>query len=121
MRLAARLGQGWATTGATPEGASEQAWWAGVAGLAERFAATLADAGRDGPEVRRMLSLDAAGPFSLSSPGYFEEAVGRAGELGFTDVVVHWPVPGAPVYDARESRVEEIAALLPRLGGAGAG
>jgi hypothetical protein len=67
-----------------------------------------------------MLSLDAVGPFSLTSVAYFEDAVGRAGELGFTDVVVHWPVPGAPVYDAPESRVEEIAALLPRLrGGAG--
>jgi hypothetical protein len=86
-----------------------------VAGLAERFTETLADAGRPGDGVRRMLSLDAAGPFSLASPGYFEEAVGRAAQLGFTDVVVHWPVPGAPVYDAPESRVEEIAALLPGL------
>ena len=62
-----------------------------------------------------MLSLDAGGTFTLTSAAYFEEAVGRAGELGFTDVVVHWPVPGAPVYDAPESRVEEIAALLPGL------
>jgi hypothetical protein len=86
-----------------------------VARLAERFAATLADADRDGASARRMLSLDAAGPFSMTSAGYFEDAAGRAAELGFTDVVVHWPVPGAPVYDAPESRVEEIAELLPRL------
>ena len=100
-----------------PRAPSDEAWWAGVAGLAERFDDTLADAGRDArarcaacsPSTRR-------GPFSLSSPGYFEEAAGRAGELGFTDVVVHWPVPGAPVYDAPESRVEEIAALLPGCG-----
>jgi hypothetical protein len=44
-----------------------------------------------------------------------EEVAGRAAALGFTDVVVHWPVPGARVYDAPESRVEEIAALLPGL------
>jgi alkanesulfonate monooxygenase SsuD/methylene tetrahydromethanopterin reductase-like flavin-dependent oxidoreductase (luciferase family) len=115
LRLAARYGGGWATTGSTPKGASEEAWWVGVADLAERFAATLSDAGRAQGEVRRMLSLDAVGPFSLTSVAYFEDAVGRAGELGFTDVVVHWPVPGAPVYDAPESRVEEIAALLPGL------
>jgi alkanesulfonate monooxygenase SsuD/methylene tetrahydromethanopterin reductase-like flavin-dependent oxidoreductase (luciferase family) len=115
MRLAARYGQGWATTGATPRGAGDDAWWAGVAGLAERFTRTLADAGRDGADVRRMLSLDAAATFALTSAAYFEQAVGRARELGFTDVVVHWPVPGAPVYDAPESRVEEVAALLPRL------
>jgi alkanesulfonate monooxygenase SsuD/methylene tetrahydromethanopterin reductase-like flavin-dependent oxidoreductase (luciferase family) len=117
LRLAARYGEGWATTGSTPKGAGEDAWWAGVASLAERFAETLAGAGRPGEPVRRMLSLDAAGPFSMASPGYFEEAAGRAGELGFTDVVVHWPVPGAPVYDAPESRVEDIAALLPGLAG----
>jgi alkanesulfonate monooxygenase SsuD/methylene tetrahydromethanopterin reductase-like flavin-dependent oxidoreductase (luciferase family) len=121
MRLAARYGEGWATTGATPPGTADDAWWAGVARLSELFTATLADAGRDGAGVRRMLSLDAAATFALSSAGYFEEAAGRAGELGFTDVVVHWPVPGAPVYDAPESRVEEVAALLPRLGGGAGG
>jgi alkanesulfonate monooxygenase SsuD/methylene tetrahydromethanopterin reductase-like flavin-dependent oxidoreductase (luciferase family) len=115
MRLAARYAEAWATTGATPRGSADDAWWPGVAGLAERFAQTLADAGRDPAGVRRMLSLDAAATFALTSAGYFEEAAGRAGELGFTDVVVHWPVPGAPVYDAPESRVEEIAALLPSL------
>jgi alkanesulfonate monooxygenase SsuD/methylene tetrahydromethanopterin reductase-like flavin-dependent oxidoreductase (luciferase family) len=118
LRLAARYGQGWATTGSTPRGASEDAWWKGVRGLAERFTETLADAGREQADVRRMLSLDAAGTFSLTTAAYFEEATGRAGELGFTDVVVHWPVPGAAVYDAPESRVEEIAALLPALRGA---
>jgi hypothetical protein len=115
LRLAARYGEGWATTGSTPRGAPQDAWWEGVGALAERFAATLADAGRARADVRRMLSLDAAGTFSLISAGYFEEAAGRAERLGFTDVVVHWPVPGAPVYDAPESRVEEIAGLLPRL------
>jgi alkanesulfonate monooxygenase SsuD/methylene tetrahydromethanopterin reductase-like flavin-dependent oxidoreductase (luciferase family) len=115
LRLAARYGAGWATTGSTPRGATEDAWWEGVGALAQRFTETLADAGREQADVRRMVSLDAAGTFSMTSAGYFEEAAGRAGGLGFTDVVVHWPVPGAPVYDAPESRVEEIAALLPRL------
>ena len=115
MRLAVRYGWGWATTGATPRGSADAEWWAGVAMLAERFDRIAADAGRDGAEVRRMLSLDAAATFALTSAGYFEEAAGRAAELGFTDVVVHWPVPGAAVYDAPESRVEEVAALLPQL------
>ena len=121
MRLAVRFGAGWATTGSTPKDAGDDAWWEGVARLAERFdrtraeAAAAADAGSAAPEVRRMLSLDAAPTFALVSAGYFTEAVGRAAQLGFTDVVVHWPVPGAPVYDAPESRVEEVAALLPQL------
>jgi alkanesulfonate monooxygenase SsuD/methylene tetrahydromethanopterin reductase-like flavin-dependent oxidoreductase (luciferase family) len=119
--VVARYGAGWATTGSTPRGASDDEWWAGVAALADRFSDTLRDAGRQGDGVRRMLSLDAAGTFSLTSHAYFEEAAARARELGFTDVVVHWPVPGAPVYDAPESRVEEIAGLLPGLHGADAG
>jgi alkanesulfonate monooxygenase SsuD/methylene tetrahydromethanopterin reductase-like flavin-dependent oxidoreductase (luciferase family) len=115
LRLAARYGAGWATTGSSWRDPSDEVWWAGVASLAERFTEVLAAAGREQVDVRRMLSLDAAGTFSLTSAAYFQDAVGRAGDLGFTDVVVHWPVPGAPVYDAPESRVEEIAALLPGL------
>jgi hypothetical protein len=115
MRLAARYGQGWATTGATRRDEGDAAWWDGVAGLATRFTDTLAAAGRDPASIDRMLSLDAGQTFALSSVGYFTDAVGRAAELGFTDVVVHWPVPGAPVYDAPEEMVETVAAVLPGL------
>jgi hypothetical protein len=31
--------------------------------------------------------------------------------------VVHWPVPGAAVYDAPESVLDDVAALLPGLQG----
>jgi alkanesulfonate monooxygenase SsuD/methylene tetrahydromethanopterin reductase-like flavin-dependent oxidoreductase (luciferase family) len=115
MRLAARQGQGWATTGATRRDEGDAAWWDGVAGLAARFDDTLAAAGRDPASIDRMLSLDAAQTFALSSVGYFTDTVGRAAELGFTDVVVHWPVPGAPVYDAPEEMVEAVAEALPGL------
>jgi alkanesulfonate monooxygenase SsuD/methylene tetrahydromethanopterin reductase-like flavin-dependent oxidoreductase (luciferase family) len=116
MRLAARYGEGWATTGRGRGAADDAEWWAGVAGLAERFDEVLAAEGRGAASVRRMLSVDAAPTFSLVSAGHFEEVVGRAGALGFTDVVVHWPVPGAPVYDAPESVLDDVAALLPALG-----
>lgn len=117
MRLAARYGAGWATTGAyrRGQGPDDELWWSGVAGLAERFDAVLAEAGRDPQGVDRILSLDAAPTFALVSLERFIDAVGRAGELGFTDVVVHWPLPGAPVYDAPESVLDEIAAALPAV------
>jgi alkanesulfonate monooxygenase SsuD/methylene tetrahydromethanopterin reductase-like flavin-dependent oxidoreductase (luciferase family) len=116
MRLAARYGEGWATTGAPDvRGGSEDAWWAGVAGLTERFDQVLADAGREPESVRRMLSVDAAGTFALASADCFEDVVGRAGRLGFTDVVVHWPVPGAAVYDAPESVLDQACARLPQV------
>jgi alkanesulfonate monooxygenase SsuD/methylene tetrahydromethanopterin reductase-like flavin-dependent oxidoreductase (luciferase family) len=116
MRLAARFGEGWATTGpARGTAASDDAWWAGVADLARRFDEVLVAAGREGSGVRRMLSVDAAPTFSLVSSAHFEDAVGRAWEAGFTDVVVHWPVPGAAVYDAPEPVLDDVAALLPAV------
>lgn len=117
MRLAARFGEGWATTGpARGAAATDDAWWAGAAELAGRFEEVLAAAGRDRSGVRRLLSVDAAPTFSLVSAAHFEDVVGRAGEAGYTDVVVHWPVPGAPVYDAPESVLDDVAALLPIIG-----
>src|SRR5918911_675354 len=49
-----------------------------VAGLAARFTDTLAEAGREPASIDRMLSLDAAQTFALSSVAYFTDAVGRA-------------------------------------------
>jgi alkanesulfonate monooxygenase SsuD/methylene tetrahydromethanopterin reductase-like flavin-dependent oxidoreductase (luciferase family) len=112
MRLAARFGAGWATTGASSVLRGEtddQAWWDGVAGLARQFDQVLDAAGRDPSSIDRMLSVDAAPTFALVSVGYFEEVAGRAAALGFTDIVVHWPVPGAARYDAPQSMVEAIA------------
>ncbi|MGZ4648989.1 MAG: LLM class flavin-dependent oxidoreductase [Kineosporiaceae bacterium] len=117
MRLAARMGAGWATTGAPGSSGpdvDEEAWWAGVAGLARRFA-EIADAAGAGPgTLARMLSIDAGPRYALSSVGLFTDYVGRARELGFTDVVAHWPLPGAPVYAAPEEMVQAVAEVLPR-------
>jgi alkanesulfonate monooxygenase SsuD/methylene tetrahydromethanopterin reductase-like flavin-dependent oxidoreductase (luciferase family) len=114
MRLAARYGQGWVTTGERTE--DLDAWWRSVAALAERFAEAEAGAGRRPGEVDRVLSLDAAPVFSLSSAGFFADAVGRAGELGFTDVVTHWPRESG-WYAGSEAVVEQVASeVLPQLG-----
>ncbi len=117
MRLAATRGAGWATTGVHRRGeaGSDEAWWSGVAGLVERFGEVAAASGRDPAGMDRMLSVDAAPTFALAGVETFRDAVGRAAGLGFTDVVVHWPLPGAPVYDAPESVLEEVASLLPQL------
>jgi alkanesulfonate monooxygenase SsuD/methylene tetrahydromethanopterin reductase-like flavin-dependent oxidoreductase (luciferase family) len=116
MRLAVRFGAAWATTGAPETGrdeADDEHWWRGVARVAARFDEVLATAG--GPAIDRMLSVDAAPTFSLVSLEHFREVIGRARDLRFTDVVVHWPVPGAARYDAPESMVELVAAELPAL------
>ena len=114
MRLAARFGRGWVTTGPAAEDDLE-AWWRGVAELTKRFADTMADEGRDPQRVQRYLSADAAPAYSMRSLEYFREVVGRAEELGFTDVITHWPRTDEP-YAGTESTVEDIAAeVLPEL------
>lgn len=90
MRLAARHGAGWVTTG-TPSD-TQEGWWRGVVDLTHRFEDVLTAAGRDPASVDRYLLLDPTPPvFSLSSAAFFEDALGRAAALGFTDAVTHWP------------------------------
>jgi alkanesulfonate monooxygenase SsuD/methylene tetrahydromethanopterin reductase-like flavin-dependent oxidoreductase (luciferase family) len=110
IALAARLGEGWVTTGDREGGLT--AWWQSVGQAAGAFDEALAAAGRPGGEVRRYLSLDASGTFALTSQDYFDEAVGRAAQLGFTDVITHWPRPEGP-YAGDESVLEAVAARFP--------
>ena len=58
-------------------------------------------------------SLDGSPRYALESVGlYAEKVTGRAAELGFTDVVTHWPRPDG-VYAGREAVLEEVACRLP--------
>jgi alkanesulfonate monooxygenase SsuD/methylene tetrahydromethanopterin reductase-like flavin-dependent oxidoreductase (luciferase family) len=113
MTLAARFGAAWATTGGQAETLDE--WWAGIAQLSATFDDKLDQVGRDRSNVLRYLSLDAAPVFSLSSVDAFTDAAGRAAELGFTDIVTHWP-RSEGVYEGREQTLEKVAdEVLPGL------
>lgn len=112
--LAARYGQGWVTTG--PDTDDVAAWWRAVAAANERFTEAVAAAGRDPATVDRYLSVDASGVYSLSSVTAFTDAVGRAAEAGFTDVLVHWP-RASDWYAGDEAVLEAVATeVLPGLG-----
>ncbi|MET8524521.1 LLM class flavin-dependent oxidoreductase [Micromonospora sp. NPDC005172] len=114
MRLVARFGQGWVTTG-TGDDNDLASWWASVSTLSARMDRTLAEAGRDPATLDRYLSLDSAPVFSLSSAQFFADQVGRAAELGFTDVVTHWP-RASSWYAGDEAVLADVATrLLPEL------
>jgi len=86
-----------------------------VGALSERLTKTLADAGRDAEGFGRYLNLDSSPQFSMESVGAFEDLVGRAAELGFTDVISHWPRPEG-VYAGRREVLEQVATeVVPRL------
>ena len=110
-----RWGPGWTirqrgvTTGVRAD--SLAGWWQSVADAAARFDDALDAAGRPAEDVRRFLSLDASGTFALTSADYFADAVGRAAELGFTDVITHWPRPSG-WYAGDESVLESVAARI---------
>jgi alkanesulfonate monooxygenase SsuD/methylene tetrahydromethanopterin reductase-like flavin-dependent oxidoreductase (luciferase family) len=110
MRLAARFGQGWVTTGHPDKrGDDLEVWWSGVAEQAKRFDDLTAD--RD--PIDRYLILDAAPVYSLSSVDYFRDAMGRAADLGYTDVICHWPRADG-VYAGRLKVLDRVAAeILP--------
>jgi alkanesulfonate monooxygenase SsuD/methylene tetrahydromethanopterin reductase-like flavin-dependent oxidoreductase (luciferase family) len=114
LRLAARYGQGWVTTGGGPQ-SSVDTWWRGVAEARSAFDEALVAAGRDPSTVDKYLSLDASGVFALSSVEAFTDAAGRAAEAGFTDIVTHWP-RREDWYAGDEAVLEAVARdVLPAL------
>jgi alkanesulfonate monooxygenase SsuD/methylene tetrahydromethanopterin reductase-like flavin-dependent oxidoreductase (luciferase family) len=113
LRLAVEYGAGWVTTG--PKVETIEQWWAALAELGARLDEELAKAGRDSAGFERHLNLDSSPHFALSSVDAFEEMVGRADELGFTDAITHWPRPDGP-YAGHVSVLESVASeVIPRF------
>ncbi len=110
MHLAARFGQAWVTNGRPGE---DDSWWASLRELSERFEDALDRAGRDPGTIDRYLSMDGSGTVALESADRFFDIAGRADELGFTDVITHWPRSDG-VYAASEQVLEEVGARLVR-------
>ena len=80
MRIATTYGQGWVCGGEVTD--TVEKWWASVEKVSR------------GNKIssERYLILDPRSPvYSLSSVEYFRESLARAEELGFTDVLTHWP------------------------------
>jgi hypothetical protein len=74
----------------------------------------LDEKGRGRHTLTRYLNTDAMPMFALEGEAAFEDVVGRADELGFTDVVVPWPRPTEP-FRGDVATLEAVAAtVLPR-------
>jgi alkanesulfonate monooxygenase SsuD/methylene tetrahydromethanopterin reductase-like flavin-dependent oxidoreductase (luciferase family) len=112
MRLAARYGSGWVTTG--PQADTDAAWWAGLWPLVARLDEACDAEGRDPGDLDRVLSLDDEARYSMASVAAFEDAVGRARELGFTDVIAHRPREHG-IYAGSEAVLDEIGSRLDAM------
>ena len=111
LKLAVELADGWLTLGRTADTLEE--WWQAVADVSQRLDDTLDEAGRTSATLDRYLNLDGAPQFSLDSVGAWDDAVGRAEALGFTDVIGHWP-RAEGIYAGDESVLIEIASRFSR-------
>ncbi|MFD1715863.1 LLM class flavin-dependent oxidoreductase [Amnibacterium flavum] len=103
IRLAAERGDGWITLGGDAD--DLDAWWRAVAERIDRLAEAEQAAGK---KVERYLNLDAAPVFSLSSVDAYEDAAGRAAELGFDEIIAHWPRRDG-IYAGDEEVLFEVA------------
>jgi alkanesulfonate monooxygenase SsuD/methylene tetrahydromethanopterin reductase-like flavin-dependent oxidoreductase (luciferase family) len=109
LELAVRIADGWVTTAGADD--DTEAWWRTAGELIRRLDDKCAAAGREPSTISRTLSLDSAARYSLASVGAFDDAVGRATELGYTDVVSHWPREHG-LYAGDESVLDEVAQRL---------
>ncbi|MFC8273653.1 LLM class flavin-dependent oxidoreductase [Streptomyces sp. NPDC057271] len=112
LRLAARHGQAWVTTGDPKlyeEGTPEQSVEA-LRGQVARLGKACAEAGRDVAGLDKILlhgfTPDRNRP--LESLDAFVDFAGRHRDLGFTEIVIHWPIPGS-VFAADQAVFEQIA------------
>ena len=109
LALAVRIADGWVTHAGADD--DTEAWWRKAGELIRRLDDACSDAGREPSTISRTLSLDSEARYSLASVGAFDDAVGRATELGYTDVVSHWPREHG-LYAGDESVLDEVAQRL---------
>lgn len=116
LRLAARFGQGWVTYG-HPRLAGEQTpaqCLATARDQLDALASACAAQGRDPASLRRVLLTGSTREPWLESVTAFEELYGHYAELGFDEIVLHWPRESEP-YRASRDVFERIApAFAPR-------
>lgn len=113
LRLTARYADGWNTYGGW--GASEldaEGFWALVRSQVERLDQACEDAGRLPGTLRRSLLLGYGAVRPTESVAAYQDAIGRAGELGFDELVVYGPfaLPGVPFTSDVQVHADVLAA-----------
>lgn len=121
LALAAGYGEAWVSTGDPKlfESGTPAQSDAALADQISRLGQACEAAGRDPRSVRRILLVgftpEASGP--LQSLDAFVDFAGRHRDLGFDELVVHWPVPDSE-FAVDQDVFEQIATEAPaHLGG----
>ncbi|AXI78689.1 LLM class flavin-dependent oxidoreductase [Peterkaempfera bronchialis] len=110
LRLAAEYGQGWISYG-DPRGPGDlpaEECPGVIAGQLARLADACAAVGRDPGGLEKVLLQGSTRERPLDSLDAFVDYAGRYRELGITEIVIHWPVPGS-IFEADPAVFERIA------------
>jgi alkanesulfonate monooxygenase SsuD/methylene tetrahydromethanopterin reductase-like flavin-dependent oxidoreductase (luciferase family) len=106
MRLAARYGEGWITLG---RGENENESWIDVVATQNaKLDNLLADVGRSPESFEKVLLDGFTDEHPLVSLDAFVDWAGRCGEVGITELVIHWPEPDS-LFAADMNVFERIA------------
>jgi alkanesulfonate monooxygenase SsuD/methylene tetrahydromethanopterin reductase-like flavin-dependent oxidoreductase (luciferase family) len=117
LALTARFADSWVTYG-DPEyrDTSRAGVEAAVRAQRARLEQACAEIGRDPGEIESTYLIGNTDERPLASVDAFVDFAGRSAALGFTDLVLHHPRPGDPVWTEPEEIVEQIALeALPQL------
>ncbi|WP_461029097.1 LLM class flavin-dependent oxidoreductase, partial [Streptomyces sparsus] len=110
MRLAARHGQAWVTTGdpkVGPDGTPAQSR-AAIAAQLDRLVQACGEQDRDPAELAKVLLTGFTPERLLDSVDAFVDFAGAHAALGIDELVLHWPVPGT-IFEASQQTFEAIA------------
>ena len=111
LKLAARHGQAWVTTGdpkVVAEGGTAADSRNAVRGQIERLGKACAEIGRDPGELRKIMLAGFTADRPLDSVDAFVDFAGSYAELGFDELVLHWPIADS-VFEADLGVFERIA------------
>ncbi|RAJ66457.1 luciferase-like monooxygenase [Streptomyces sp. Amel2xB2] len=112
LRLAARYGQAWVTTGdpKLSDGGTAGQSEAALAGQVQKLIAACEAEGRQAEDLDKVLltGFTPEGSSVLGSVDRFVDFAGRHRALGFNEIVVHWPI--ADTHFAADGKVFEAIA-----------
>ncbi len=95
MTVAAAHGECWVTFGST-KGGSDEAWYTAVAKQTGRLDDACALRGRPPGDIRRLALVGLEAGWADGTKARWNDFTARITDLGFTDVVIHWPRPDDP-------------------------
>ncbi|MFH8567561.1 LLM class flavin-dependent oxidoreductase [Streptomyces sp. NPDC017993] len=111
LKLAARHGQAWVTTGdpkVVAQGGTSADSRNAVRGQIERLGKACAELGREPGELRKIMLSGFTPDRPLDSVDAFVDFAGAYAELGFDELVLHWPIADS-VFEADLAVFERIA------------